>query len=182
MFERKSIGAVILTVATLLLFIGLWCIYLSPPVIYGPSDLNIAWYRSFREQHFPPNATKIFPFNAEDDQYVRIYIENVEVVTSRSFDVLIYDPENNIVYQRTSASTIDLIPRKTGEYTLEIHNQPYVETELTVEIIGYYAVFKPLIPTGQLLILTSIPLYGLSIWLIAKRTHRNVNQTSIRRH
>ena len=95
-------------------------------------------------------------------------IENLEVVTSRSFDVLIYDPENNIVYQRTSASTIDLIPRKTGQYRLKIHNQPYVETELTVEIIGYYAVFKPLIPTGQLLILTSIPLYGLSIWLIAK--------------
>lgn len=182
MLERRSVGVVILTVATLLLLSGLWCIYLSPLAIYGPSDLNTAWYKNFREQHFPPNATVSYSFTVDEGQYVRIWITNVEMVTTRIFETLIRDSENNIVYLRTGTSPIDLAPRKAGQYTLEIRNQPYVETDLTVEIIGYYVTSRPLIPIGQLLILISTPLYGLSIWLIKTTTSNYNSKPSFKRH
>jgi len=51
-------------------------------------------------------------------------IENLEVVTSRSFDVLIYDPENNIVYQRRSASTKILFPERLKNIGLKFTTSP----------------------------------------------------------
>lgn len=51
-------------------------------------------------------------------------------------------------------------------------------TQLIVEITGYYATFKPLAFIGVFLILISLPLYGLSVWLMAKKEKGSI-QSSI---
>lgn len=165
----KTIGMFGFTAAALLLLSGLWCIYLSPISIYGPDVPNTAWRRIFYEPDFQPNSTLSYNFTVQENQYVRIQIENIEgAVLQRFYNAFIYDQEGNLVFQKQSDSRLpfDYIPEKTGQYVLSIRNQPYVNTSIKVEMIGYYAIFRPLISTGQLLILMSIPLCGFALLII----------------
>ncbi|MEM2952801.1 MAG: hypothetical protein QXU21_00815 [Candidatus Bathyarchaeia archaeon] len=160
-----------LTVALLLLLSGLWCVYLSPVTIYGPGVPNTAWQRIFYEPIFQPNATVVYNFTVQTDQHVRIQIKNIEVIARRFYTAFIYDSKSNLVFEKQSDSELPLeyLPNETGLHMLNIHNQPYVNTSLTVEITGYYALFRPLTSIGQLLVLISLPIYVFATSVLTKR-------------
>lgn len=168
--DGKTVGMLGLTAAFIVVLSGVWCVYLSPVAIYGPDVPNTAWQRIFYKSVFQPNTTITYNFTVQTDQYVRIRIQNIEVVTQRFYNAIIYDLEGNLVFERQSDSELpfDYIPNETGLHMLSIRNQPYVNTSLIVEITGYYALFRPLISTGQLLVLTSIPLYGFAVSVLTK--------------
>jgi len=169
--DIKTVGTACLTVASLLLLIGLWCVYLTPVEVYGPDIPNTVWQRSFYKPLFQPNSTESYNFTAQEGIYVRVWVRNVEVVTYRFYSAFIIDQQGNTVFERHTDSVLpfDFIPNETGQYVLRIRNQPYVNTSLTVEMMGYHALFRPLTPTGQLLILASVPIYGFAASVIMKR-------------
>ncbi|MEM3055525.1 MAG: hypothetical protein QXM52_07465, partial [Candidatus Bathyarchaeia archaeon] len=118
-----------------------------------------------------PNATVVYNFTVQTDQYVRIQIKNIEVIARRFYTAFIYDSKSNLVFEKQSDSELPLeyLPNETGLHMLNIRNQPYVNTSLTVEITGYYALFRPLTSIGQLLVLISLPIYVFAASVLTKR-------------
>lgn len=169
--KGKTFGVACLTAASLLLLSGLWCIFFSPVEVYGPDIPNTVWQRRIHKPLFQSNSTETFNFTVQEAIYVRVWIQNVEFTAYRFYSVVIHDQQGNKVYERYTDSNLpfDFVPNKTGNYMLEICNQPYVNTSLTVEMMGYYPFSRPLTSTGQLLILVSAPFYGFAVAIITGR-------------
>ena len=158
---RRTSGALALTLASILLLSGLWCMLLSPTTLDFPMKDTF----SVRIQ-IDGLGVWSYPLSLEKGDILFGFVNGTGAV----FNVDIYNPDGNIVtpvYSEANVSysyfIIDIF--KSGSYRLEVQNREQNAVEFRVQITVHSKVtVRPLEPLGQWLSLVSLPIYGLGIW------------------
>ena len=186
MIGRASGGAVTLTLASMLLLSGLWCMLLSPTTSYSrytynwrdsvtiPSALNWTYYFEIQEGDTltvvidyikvnipePTRPPPVFP-------NMTIIVSEIVLIPIRLQTVCIYNSTGELVYEWPasggfSQSDIELAPDR---YTIVFRNHITYPIEVHAHIsVRRRIVYRSLEPVGQWLSLISLPVFGLGIW------------------
>jgi len=170
--SRKTGGALALTVALMILFSGLWCLFLSPPVTYN--EYKDSFYRNMSIEGLSSwnYTTEMLKGDTLDGSIsLTMILEGRELTlanyTPTTFSLSIYDPDGKPVWTQINVtySYFTVKALKSGPYEIRVHN-PNKET-----INGYVSLnvqgkvtLRPLEPLGQWLSLISLPILGLGIW------------------
>lgn len=160
----KAGGAVALTLASIFLLSGLWCMLLSPIVTYSQprssfyNPVSIGAYKNWS-----------YGFNVQKGDTLSGYISVYDGLnaSAKTFSFLIYDPDNILVWSETDLpfKNFNIEALKSGIYKVEVHNphpqpiQCYVQITVSEEVT-----YRPLEPFGQWLSLVSLPIFGLGLW------------------
>ena len=180
----KAGGSLVLTLASVLLLSGLWCIYLSPvstareqtkQFIQDSVTLNENWdivtytvtvedtdrltITLHRTTFAGPylNSSSIPPTNIGDGVGIAFLLPQVSLH--------LYDPFDHIIWSEQGTHIHSTIQLAAGKYKLSIYNGNdfKVECFITLKVMGDVK-YQPLQPVGSLLILVSLPTFGLGIW------------------
>jgi len=176
--SRKTGGALALTMALIVLFSGLWCVFLSPPATYtvykdslyraisidGRSGWNYAIEMvkgDTLDGSISPDSS-VNPYMYTEGRCV--FIVNY---TFPRFCLFIYDPDGISVWSQinTTNTYFNVKASKTGAYVVKVQN-PNAETiscYISLSVQGKVTV-RPLEPLGQWLSLISLPIIGLGVW------------------
>jgi len=170
--SRKTGGALAVTVALMVLFSGLWCAFLSPPVTY--TEYKDSLYRniSVEGQSSWNYTTEMLKGDTMDGSVsLAMILEGqrsiVDNKTSPTFNLFIYDPDGNTVWSQINVtySYFTVKALKPGLYEIKIHNP---NTQAINGYVSFYVqgkvTLRPLEPLGQWLSLISLPLLGLGAW------------------
>ena len=208
----KTGGVIALTLASILLLSGIWCIYLSPVSTRSETKLffqenllletNARWFypiwiddgdtlsiRIERVQIWGPflndfieiivkESVPSIPINMEkafDNELLEsISEENVTLIDDGDtlaplpvVSVYLFDTMNYSIWSEEYAyRAYHSAQLASGKYLVEIVN-PHWEVEercfVTFTVTGDVE-YRPLEPFGQLMILVSLPIFGLGIW------------------
>jgi len=161
----KTGGAVTLTLASVLLLSGLWCMFLSPMATYPETEDS--FYRSVSIDRLG-NWSYSLSVREEDTLMVSVSPEirdpNASVKTCK---IYIYDPDGIAVWSETTATYtyVNIKALKTGVYKVEAVNPNQEAISCFVQItLSREMIYRPLDPLGQWLSLISLPIFGLGIW------------------
>ena len=177
MIDKRERGILALTIASILILAGIWCIYLSPPNYYiprgDPRDI-IVWEDSFgRRIEAKTNIT--YTFQAEPSQYILIIPSLYSIVPKPGWIYpyyFIYDSKNNLLAMRQGDSWIWFNPPKKDQYKLIIHNPHNVKLYIGTTIESHKYNYRPLASIGYLLILLSLPIYGYGLTIIIQNPEK----------
>jgi hypothetical protein len=174
--SRQTGGAVALTVATILLLSGAWCIFLSPEVT------QTEWPDSFyNEVSIVGQSNWSYPIDAvEEDRIdgsVNMQIVYYDEATTRNmvsvinntptFNIFIYDPDGKVVWSQINVTYtyFNIKAIYTGIYEIEVFNPSLETIQCYVQFsVRRMIVVRPLESFGQWLLLVSLPVYGLGTW------------------
>ncbi len=193
--SRVTVGAVTVTIASMVLLSGLWCAALSPTRTEYKYDTVVnsnpligsqgTWVASINlgqgdtmsgsigaGQPLPgllePLPEKAPPIDQE-----------LKIVTIQSFfSVSINDPTGAVVWsvENVTYATFNIKAPKSGVYTSKIHNpQSYrLTVYITVSRVSE-TVYRPLQPLGEWLSLVSLPVIGLGVWAARYKPKQEVS-------
>ena len=174
--SREASGAIVLTVAAVILLSGAWSMWLSPTIDTRKYDEIAA-----RSLAIEPLGSISQTFEAKDGQEIEVNIDSMGPVTVIRepdkveqpiypiFSVKIYDPKGKLVWAQknvtrtffTQPSSITL----TGTYKVEVTNPEKEAVSLIMRVTDRTkTTIRPLEPVGQWLILISLPIFGLGAW------------------
>lgn len=161
--SRQMVGAIALTLASVILISGVWCIALSPT-----SD-----YTQFKDRYeyslsIEVLASKSVTFTAERDETIEVSVGiAARIMKDEAFDVYVFDPEGEVIWQDLNVTDSHLRTKalKSGTYELEVKNLSSNTITCSIYINRMSIVtIRPLEPAGQWLSLISLPIFGLGIW------------------
>jgi len=168
----KTGGVVALTLASVLFLSGVWCIFLSPLSTIDKTKL-------FFQQNLllETNGRWLYPIWIDDGDTLSIRVERVQiwgpflndsiVVPLPVVSVYLVDLVNHSIWSEEYAyDAYHSAQLASGKYQVEIVN-PHSEVDkrcfVTFTVTGDVE-YRPLEPLGQLMILVSLPIFGLGIW------------------
>jgi len=161
-------GAIALTLASILLLTGLWSMFLSP----------LATYQETKNSFYQPATidglkTWTYSFTVQEEDNIDGSVGGIRIdqdpnASDKTFDLRIYDPDNNPIWSETNitySKYFSIKAMKSGLYKVEVQNRYTQTIEVYVQItVNAKVTFRPLEPLGQWLSLISIPVFGLGIW------------------
>lgn len=164
----RASGAVALTLASILLLSGLWCMFLSPTTTY--SDTKESFYRRVSIGGLENWSYSI---NIREGETLSGSVDGVRAFNGptnalgKTFSVYVHDPDGNIVWSETNITYthFNIAALKSGLYRVEVQNPNEDSIECYMHIaVSVEVTYRPLEPVGQLLSLISLPIFGLGIW------------------
>ena len=157
-------GALALTLASILLLSGLWCMFLSPTMEYTQTKDSF-----YREISIDGLESWSYSIDIQEKDNLVVSVDGIRAYngSGKAFNVYIYDPDGDVVWSEAnttySHSTIKVL--RSGVHRVEAQNpnqnaiECYVHVTVTAKVI--YRVLEPL---GQWLSLVSLPIFGLGMW------------------
>jgi hypothetical protein len=168
--SREERGAIALTIALVVLVSGAYCLWLSPT--HDKREYEEKEVMSFAVE---PYGSSTQSFKAELGRELEVTIGSDLVAVPGtgakvvSFSVAIYDPEGELILSKSDVNRISLTieVERGGLYKVEVEN-PHDETiNLTLRVVDRTVKkVRPLKPLGLWLTLISLPMLGLSLWLL----------------
>jgi hypothetical protein len=160
-------GAIALTLASIILLSGLWCIFLSPTSTYHENRRNFYTEISIDGQNVWNYDFSMIEEDAMDGSIsvLRTYESNED--SSSTFNFRIYDQDNNVIWSRNSVSNaqFNLISVSLGEYRIEVQNPNNQIVDYSIRLnVREKVTHRPLDPVGQWLSIISLPVFGFGIW------------------
>ena len=176
----RTSGAIALTLASIILLSGLWCMFLSPTSSYYENRENFYTEISIEGQNTWNYEVKIFEEDTLDGYINELTVYESSKVLSNAFNFRIYDQDNNVVWSRNNVSNanFNLKSVKTGEYRIEVHNpnDKIVDFSIRFTVRGK-VMHRPLNPIGQCLSIISLPTFGFGIWTrISLKTQKKIEE------
>jgi len=167
----KMGGAMALTLASIILLSGLWCMFLSPTMTY--SDTRESFYR---QVSIGGSTSWSYSFSVQEGETIDGSVDGI--ITSnasfyisenstKTFSIYVYDPNNNILWSQTDVTSAHLSIKAlySGVHRIEIRNPNPQSIDCYVYVSVYTkGTFRPLEPAGQWLSLISLPIFGFGIW------------------
>jgi len=161
----KTGGAVTLTLASVLLLSGLWCMGLSPMATYP--ETKDSYYQSVSIDGL---GNWSYSLSVEEGDTLMVSI-SPEIrdpnASAKACGVYVYDPDGVAVWSETTATYTyaNIKTLKTGVYRVEAANPNREAISCFVQItLSREVTYRPLEPMGQWLSLISLPIFGLGIW------------------
>jgi len=159
--------AITLTLASIILLSGLWCMFLSPASTYYENRENFYTEISIDGQNSWSYELKMYEGDTLDGSINELWTSERYNVSSSTFNFRIYDQANNVVWSRNRVSNanFNLKPVLSGDYKIEVQNsnKQIVDYSIRFTIRGKVT-HRPLYQLGQWLSITSLPVFGFSIW------------------
>lgn len=170
--SRKMGGALALTVALMILFSGLWCVFLSPPVTYNEYKDSLYRNISIEGRSSWNYTTDMLKGDTLDGSISLVMIlegkePTITNYTSTTFSLLIYDPDGRPVWTQINVtySYFTVKALKSGTYEIEVRNPNMATLNGYVSLnVQGKVTLRPLEPLGQWLSLISLPILGLGVW------------------
>jgi hypothetical protein len=160
-------GTIKLTLASIILLSGLWCMFLSPASTYYENRENFYTEISIDGQNSWSYEIKLYEADTLDGSINELRTYERYNVSSTTFNFRIYDQDNNIVWSRNRVSNanFNLKPVKPGDYKIEVQNpnNQIVDYSIRFTIRGKVT-HRPLNMLGQWLSIISLPVFGFGIW------------------
>lgn len=160
----KTGGAVALTLASILLLSGLWCMFLSPTMTYSETK------ESFHNR-IPIQVFKSWSYNFSLQKGDTLYgsADGLREYNApeKAFNIYIYDPDGNIIWSETNISYtyFNIKALKSGLYRFVAQNpNPHIIGCYIQITVSAKVTYRPLEPVGQWLSLISLPVFGLGMW------------------
>jgi hypothetical protein len=160
-------GGITLSLASIILLSGVWCIYLSPTSTYYEYRENFNTEISIDVQDIWTYNFKMYKEAALDGSISVLKTYGSNEVSSSTFNFKIYDQNNSVIWSRNNVSNayFNLQSVQPGEHRIGVQNP-------TNQIMDYNIRFtvreklthRPLEPVGQWLSIISLPVFGLGIW------------------
>ena len=166
-----------LTLASIILLSGLWCMFLSPASTYYENRENSYTEISIDGQNSWSYDFKMYEGDTLDGSITELWTYERYNVSS-TFNFKIYDQDNNIVWSRNRVSNanFNLKPVKPGDYMIEVQNpnNQIVDYSIRFTIRGKVT-HRPLNPIGQWLSIISLPMFGFGIltWISLKTKRKD---------
>jgi len=164
----RTSGAVALTLASVLLLSGLWCMLLSPTSTYPETRSNFYDHISIDGLG---NWSYTVNVQIGDTLFgsldgVRVYDSPADA-SAKTFSIRVYDPEGNVVWSQTNVTYtyFNVESPKSGVMRVEIRNPSTQAIECNIQVtVSAKVIYRPLEPGGQWLSLISLPVFGFGIW------------------
>ncbi len=179
----KTGGAVTLTLASVLLLSGLWCMGLSPTATYP--ETKDSYYQSVSIDGLG-NWSYSLSVEEGDTLMVSASPEIRDLnASAKACRVYVYDSDGVAVWSETTATYAyaNIKTMKTGVYKVETANPDREAISYFVQItLSREVTYRPLEPLGQWLSLISLPIFGLGIWssgmleIVQKRTAKQAGK------
>ncbi len=165
--DLKVGGAITLTLASIILLSGFWCMFLSPTASY--SHMKDSFYR---QVSVTGSGEWIYSFDVERKNILSgsINFAGSSLNVGGIVNVSVIDPDGEVVwFEKLSSKSayvyFNLKALKSGVYQVRISNLIGEDVPLIVQVKVYEKVaYRPLEPLGQWLSLISLPIFGLGIW------------------
>ena len=157
-------GAIALTLASIILLSGLWCMVLSPTMTY--SETKDSFYRQLSIGGLESWS---YPINVQVDDTLMTYVDGIRVYndSGRIFSLYVYGPDGDTVWSEinTTYAHFDMKALKSGQYRIEVRNPNQSTVGCNVQVtVSAEVTHRPLEPLGQWLSLISLPIFGLGMW------------------
>ncbi len=160
-------GAIALTLASIILLSGLWCMFLSPTSSFYENRENFYTEISIEGQNNWVHTMKMFEEDILDGSVNELILYERSNVSSNAFNFRIYDHDNNVIWSKYNVSNayFNLKRIKASEYKIEVQNpnNQIVDCSVRFTVQGKVT-HRPLNPIGQWLSITSLPVFGFGIW------------------
>ena len=160
-------GGITLTLASIILLSGLWCIYLSPTSTYYEYRENFNTEISIDAQDIWTYNFKIYNEAALDGSISVLKTYESNEASSSTFNFKIYDQNNSVIWSRNSISNayFNLQSVKPGEHRIEVQNPSNQIMDYNIRFtVREKLTHRSLDPVGQWLSIISLPVFGLGIW------------------
>lgn len=160
----KTGGAVALTLASILLLSGLWCMFISPTVTYN--ETREGFYRDISIQGL---ESWTYSFNAQEGDDLMVSVDGVQPynATEVRLNVYIYGPDGETVWSETNIkyTHFTIKASRTGLHRVEVENPNPEDIRCYLQItVSLKATYRPLEPFGEWISLVSLPVFGLGAW------------------
>ena len=176
----RASGAIALTLASIILLSGLWCLFLSTITTAYENRENFYTEISIESQNSWNYNLKIFEDDTLDGSVNEVRTYEGSKVSSNTFNFRIYDPDNHVVWSKNNVSNayFNLKPVKPGEYKIEVQNpnNQIVDCSIRFTVRGEVT-HRPLNPIGQWLSITSLPVFVFGIWTwVTSKTQKKIKK------
>lgn len=161
-------GALALTLASILLLSGAWCVFLSPTTTHQETKESLN-----RQISINGLDSWSYSFTAREGDTLSVSVDGIRayngdaMVLVKAFNFYVYTYEGEAVWSETNITdsyfSISLL--KSGLYKVEAENphshmiRCYLQLSVSEEVT-----YRPLEPVGQWLSLISLPVFGLGLW------------------
>lgn len=158
-------GAVTLTLASIILLSGLWCVFLSPTITHSETKESL-----YRNISISGSGNWSYSISMQERNTLMVSVSRDvrdSDIAGKVYRVYVYDPDGTVVRSETTTTyaQINLRALESGVYKVEAQNPNQQDIEFNVQIIVSAEVtYRPLEPLGQWLSLISIPIFGLGMW------------------
>jgi hypothetical protein len=157
-------GAIALTLASIILLSGLWCMLLSPTMIQ--SDTKDSFYR---ELSIGGLESWSYSVNVRVEDTLMIHADGIRAYNDsvKIFNVYVYDPDGEIFWSETNTTYAHFSMKalKSGLYRIEVQNPNQNIVDCYIQFtVSAKVTYRPLEPLGQWLSLISLPIFGLGMW------------------
>ncbi len=165
----QALGALTLTLASIMLLSGVWCYFLSPVTEYTK---HVDSYRyTLSIEGF---ASRSVAFHAEKDETIDVTVGfRVRIppppINPERINVRIFDPEGKLIWEDINVTSSHYRARapKSGSYKIEVENLGAETISIPIYVTRTVRIStRPLEPLGQWLSLISLPIFGFGIWMI----------------
>lgn len=161
----QVIGALTLTLASIILLSGIWCIFLSPTMDYTKHIDSFYYMLSIEGL-----KSKSITFPAEKG-------ETIDIGTYRRgpkqrFDVRVLDPDGILLWQELNVTGFHhrFKALKSGTYKLEVRNLGLEAISIPISIVRSLRItIRFLEPFGQWLSLISLPIFMFGVYIFIAR-------------
>ena len=176
--SREMVGAIALTLASVILISGVWCMALSPTADYTQFKDRYEYSLSIRGLE-----SRSVTFTAEKGETLDIIVGlALRIMKGEAFNIYVFDPGGEVIWQKLNVTDSHFRTEalKSGTYRVKVKNLSpntitcpiYISRTLKVTV-------RPLEPAGQWLSLISLPIFGLGIW--ASGIHTTIRKGIIAR-
>lgn len=163
----RASGAVALTLASILLLSGLWCMFLSPTIAY--SETRGSFYSPISIDGFKSWS---YTFSVYKGDILSGSVDGIKRfdgfnATGKAFNLRIYDSDNIVIWSQPNVTNtyFSIEALKSGMYKVEVQNPNEQAVEINVQVsVTAKVTYRPLEPVGQWLSLISLPIFGLGMW------------------
>jgi len=157
-------GAIALTLASIILLSGLWCMLLSPTMTY--SETKDSFYRQLSIGGLESWSYSI---NVQVENTIMVDADGIRAYndSGKIFNVYVCDPDGEIFWSETNTTYAHFSMKalQSGPYKIEVQNPNQNTVECNVQVTASAKVtYRPLEPLGQWLSLVSLPIFGLGMW------------------
>ncbi len=159
--------AITLTLSSIILLSGLWCMFLSPATTYYENREYFYTEMTIDGQNSWSYDLIMYEGDTLDGSINELWTYERYNVSSSTFNFRIYDEDNNIVWSRNRVTNanFNLKPLKPGEYKIEVQNPNNQIVDYSIQFtVRGKVTNRPLNPLGQWLSIISLPVFGFGIW------------------
>lgn len=161
-------GVIALTLASMMLLSGLWCMFLSPTVTYSETKDSV--YRSLT---IDGKESWTYTFSANAGDFIEgsvnsMIIYNMSEKTLQDvFSVYTYNPLGAVIWSEVNVTGayFSLKASTSGDYETRVYNPSTQPIRCNFSMsIRTTVTYRTLEPFGSWLSLVSLPVFGLGMW------------------